>query len=125
MQAKTIINTVFKYLEKNMVPGMSGLQEIAFYTIREALDDEAENVIEIIKNKPVVRAIAAIDKDGDVDVEKLANRIRKGMEAAGGLTFDVPLYGSVRFVPEDIDNILVELKEVSYNEGYKNIGRTY
>lgn len=125
MDAKKVIETIFKYLEKNMVPGMNGLQEIAFYAVREAVDDEADHLIELIKAKPLVRAIAAIDKDGSVDVEKLANRVRKGIEAKGSLTTDIPLYGPVKFVPEDIDNILADLKEVERNENHQNFGRAY
>lgn len=125
MDAKKVIDAFFGYLEKNMVPGMNALQEIAFYSVKEAIDEEADGFIDTIKNKPLVRAMAAIDKEGDVDVDKLANRIRKGLESKGFLEIDIPLYGPVRFVPEDIDNILGELKEVERNEGYQNIGRTY
>ena len=125
MDAKKVVETIFKYLESNMVPGMSGLQEIAFYAVREAIDDEAETLIETIKAKPLARAIVAIDKDGNVDVEKLASRVRKGIEAKGSLTIDIPLYGNICFVPSDIDNILSDLKEVERNENYQNAGRAY
>ena len=125
MNAKKVVNTVFNYLEKNMVPGMNNLQEIAFYTVKEAINDEADNVIEMVKSKPFVRALAAINSEGDVDVEKLANRVRKGIEAKGYLSFDIPMYGPVRFVPGDIDNILMELKEAAHNENYQNIRGTY
>ena len=125
MDAKKVVETIFKYLESNMVPGMSGLQEIAFYVVREAIDDEAENLIETIKAKPLARAIVAIDKDGNVDVEKLASRVRKGIEAKGSLTIDIPLYGNICFVPSDIDKILSDLKEVERNENYQIAGRAY
>ena len=125
MDAKKVVETIFKYLESNMVPGMSGLQEIAFYAVREAIDDEAENLIETIKAKPLARAIVAIDKDGNVDVEKLASRVRKGIEAKGSLTIDIPLYGNICFVPSDIDKILSDLKEVERNENYQIAGRAY
>ena len=125
MDAKKVVETIFKYLESNMVPSMSGLQEIAFYAVREAIDDEAETLIETIKAKPLARAVVAIDKDGNVDVEKLASRVRKGIEAKGSLTIDIPLYGNICFVPSDIDKILSDLKEVERNENYQNAGRTY
>lgn len=125
MEADKVINAIFKYLEKNMVPGMNDLQEVAFYAIKEAVDEEVESLVEIIKSKPLMRAVLAVDKAGDVDIEKLANRVRKGIEAKGGVSVDVPLYGPVRFVPDDIDNILIELKENGNDENYQNLGRTY
>ena len=125
MEAHKVITTLFGYLEKNMVPGMSGLQEVAFYAIRETVCEEMGHILETAKNKPLVRAFVALDKDGNVDVEKLANRLRKGIECKGSLSVDIPLYGSVRFVPEDIDNILRELKEAENGENHQAIGRPY
>lgn len=125
MDAKKVIDAIFKYLEKNMVPGMNGFQEMAFYFAREAMNDETDNVIESIKGNPLARAFAAVDKDGNVDVEKLARRVRKVIEAKGSWTIDIPMYGPVSFVSEDIDNILLELKETGVNENYQITGRTY
>ena len=67
----------------------------------------------------MLRAVLTIDKDGNVDPEKLANRIKKGIERKGSVTFDIPMYGPVRFVTEDIDNILGTIMEVGRNENYQ------
>ena len=119
MEAVKVIESVFKYLEANMVPGMNDLQEIAFYSVREAVFDEAETLIEKVNKNPLLRAVLTIDKDGNVDPEKLANRIKKGIERKGSVTFDIPMYGPVRFVTEDIDNILGTIMEVGRNENYQ------
>ena len=114
MEIKEVIAGLFSYLEPNMVPGMSDLQEVLFYTAQEALYDEADTVINFFKQNPVFRALIAIDKDGNIDVNRLAKRIRKGIERKGQLSFNIPLYGPVKFVPEDIDNIvsLITMEEV-------------
>jgi hypothetical protein len=119
MEAVKVIDSVFKYLEANMVPGMNDLQEIAFYSVREAVFDEAEALIEKVNKNPLLRAVLTIDKDGNVDPEKLANRIKKGIERKGSVTFDIPMYGPVRFVADDIDNILGTIMEVGHNENYQ------
>lgn len=119
MEAVKVIDSVFKYLEANMVPGMNDLQEIAFYSVREAVFDEAETLIEKVNKNPLLRAVLTIDKDGNVDPEKLANRIKKGIERKGSVTFDIPMYGPVRFVADDIDNILGTIMEVGHNENYQ------
>lgn len=125
MKAVTVIDSVFKYLEANMVPGMNDLQEIAFYSIKEAVLDEADTLLETVNKNPLLRAVLAIDKDGNVDPEKLASRIKKGIERKGSVTFDIPMYGPVRFVAEDIDNILGTIMEVGHSENYQITGRTY
>ena len=122
MEASKVIGTVFKYLEKNMVPGMNELQEVAFYTIEETVFEETEKIIEAVTDHPFTRVLISVDKSGNMDVEKLASRLRKAMERKGSVSFNVPFYGPVRFIPEDIDNILRELKEVGYRENYPHIG---
>jgi hypothetical protein len=122
MEADKVINSVFDYLETNMVPGMNNLQEIAFYCAKEAVLEEKDSLMEKIKNNPLLRAIVAVDSDGNVDVEKLARRLRKQIERKGSFSVDIPLYGPVRFVPEDVDNIL---RGLGYDESYQGIRRTY
>lgn len=120
MRFEKVINCFFKYLEKEIVPGMNGLQEIAFFSLREAVDDELENWVATLTKNPFMRAVVAIDKEGNVDVEKLFKRIRAGMEKKGEITIEIPLYGTIKFLPEDIDNIANLMREVDCHENYQD-----
>lgn len=124
MEARKVLEAVFKYLENNIAPGMSDLQEILFYAVREAMIDEYDTVMNSVTSNPFLRAVVAMDKDGNVEVEKLADRVRKAIERKGSITFDVPMYGKLKFVPDDIDNVLMLLKEDT-NESYQVTGRPY
>ena len=125
MEARKVLDAVFKYLENNIAPGMSDLQEILFYAVREAMIDEYDTIMHSVTSNPFLRAVVAMDKDGDVEVEKLADRVRKAIERKGSITFDVPMYGKLKFVPDDIDNVLMLLKEDNTNESYQVTGRPY
>lgn len=123
MKISKAIDTALAYIEKQMTPGMSDLQEVLFYTLVEAVHDEADNIVDLVAKNPFARALLAIDKDGNVDTEKIMARIKKGMEHKGSLCVDVPLYGPVRFLPEDIDNIAALLKEDYNHEDYQSFRR--
>ena len=125
MEAIKVLDAVFEYLEENMVPGMNDLQEIAFYTLKETVSDEAETLLETITKNPLSRAIASVDKDGNVNADRLLNRVRKVFERKGVVEIKVPLYGNLKFTPEDIDNIAKKLNGGVRNEGYQITGRTY
>lgn len=117
MKFHAVVTTVMKYLEGQMVPGMNELQEFAFYALWESVNDEATSWAELLSSNPALRAITAIDKDGNVDVDKLIARVRKALERKGKLTVDVPCYGAVCFTPADIDEIGVMLKGVANETG--------
>lgn len=125
MEISKVINAAFEYLEENMVPGMNDLQEIAFFAVKESVMEESQNLMDAVTKNPLYRAIAAVDKNGDVDTERLCNRIRKAIERKGGVELDVPLYGKIRFTPEDIDKIEAKLNGGGGNENYQIAGRTY
>lgn len=125
MEISKVINAAFEYLEENMIPGMNDLQEIAFFAVKESVMEESQNLMEAVTKNPLYRAIAAIDKNGDVDTERLCNRIRKAIERKGSVELDVPLYGKIRFTPEDIDKIEAKLNGGGGNENYQIAGGTY
>ena len=109
MEASKVLNAVFGYLEENMVPGMNDLQEIAFYTIKETVAEETEKLLESVTKNPLTRAVVSIDKDGNVDTERLFNRLHRVIERKGVVEMEVPLYGNLKFTPEDVDKIAEKL----------------
>lgn len=115
MEASKIINAVFGYLEMNMLPSMNDLQETAFYYAKEVIQEESNQIVDTAKDNLAFRILFSMDKTGDVDHEKLASRVRKAMMHKGRISFNVPLYGPVTFVPEDIDNIM-QILENNHNE---------
>lgn len=117
MEFSKVVNTIMKYLERQMVPGMTELQEFAFYALWESVNDESAIWQELLTSNPVLRAVVAIDKEGNVDVEKLISRARKALERKGKVNVDVPCYGAICFTPADIEEIGVMLKGASYETG--------
>ena len=125
MEISKVLDATFEYLEENMVPGMNDLQEIAFFAVKESVMEESQTIMEAVIKNPLYRAIVAIDKNGDVNTERLCNRVRKVIERKGVVELDVPLYGKIGFTPEDIDGIEKKINGGGGNEGYQVAGRAY
>lgn len=116
MKIETLAKTVVSYFEKNLVPGMTAAQEVAFYAVAEAVTEEAQSLVASVASNPVLRALVAMDKAGNIDHHKLLRRLRAGLEKKGKLPVTVPLYGAVTFCPEDLDELGAMLEEVSKSE---------
>ena len=114
MDFNKVVTAIMKYLEGQMVPGMTELQEFAFYALWESVKDEAASWQELLTSNPVLRAVVAIDKDGTIDVEKLLSRAKKALEKKGKLTVDVPFYGAICFTPADIEEIGAMLRGAAH-----------
>lgn len=124
MEAKLVLDHVLKYLEKNMVPTMNDGQEFLFYTALEGVEEESDFLISRLTANPVTRALAAIDKDGNVDIDKLVGRLNKAFERKGKLQINIPLFGPVKFLPEDLNAIADSIRGES-RENNSPVDRPY
>lgn len=52
---------------------------------------------------PAARAAGICTADGAIDLDQLHTILAAGMDAAGGLTFSVPLSGGIKFTRADVD----------------------
>lgn len=124
MEAKLVLDHVFKYLEKNMVPTMNSAQEFAFYTVWESIKDESDGLISRLTANPVTRSVLSIDKDGDVDTEKLVSRLGRAFEKKGKLQVNIPMFGPVTFLPEDLNAVADSIRRES-RENNSPVDRPY
>ena len=52
-----------------------------------------------------IRTFGIIDSDGMVDVEGLASDIKREISRKNKITFNIPMFGKMTFVPSDVDII--------------------
>ena len=116
MKVNQVIDTVMGYLEQQMVSSMTNAQEFMFYAVWESVRDETATLVERLTANPVTRVLAAIDKEGNVDTDKLIARFEKTFEKQERLTFEVPFFGKVCFTRADLNTIENRLKGVKSYE---------
>lgn len=100
-----VVNGISKYIDNNIYSGMSDLQEfIARVAIGRVIERQDDIKNYLIKNG-VIRTFGIIDSEGMVDVEGLMYDIKKQIARKGKLEISIPMFGKLKFVPDDVDEL--------------------
>jgi hypothetical protein len=94
-----------KYLDKNLYSGMNDMQEIVARILVGRVLNRSEEIKTALSNNGLLRTFGVINHDGCIDVDGLVHDIKRQMESKGSIEISIPLFGKIKFVPEDIDDI--------------------
>ena len=111
MKIERIIEGLLKYIDRNILPHMTGLQEAGYLVIGELVRSNPEVINSYINQNFVLRAYLAADKDGNIDIDRLYNALEKVIAKKGMLSFEIPLYGNFRLEPSDLRALFATIKE--------------
>lgn len=67
--------------------------------------DKAVNILNAVKNNPVVKTMEIIGEDDKVDIELLYKHFRNAAETTGPITQNILLLGPTTFTAADIDKL--------------------
>lgn len=88
-----------KYIKQEVVPNLpDGFHKFLVYTGSVLVLGKGEQLIQ--KHLPTLEAMDIIDKNGDVDIEKLYAAAKEGMKAAGTVK-----YKGMTFNSADVDSL--------------------
>ena len=100
-----VINGITKYLDHNLYDKMNDVQElVARIAVGRAIE-RSDAIKEALVRNGMIRTFGIIDSDGCVDVEGLAHDIKKQIMQRGTLEISIPMFGKMKFVPDDVDEI--------------------
>lgn len=103
-----VLDGLARYLNKNFYANLNDWQEIiARIAVGRIL--EGENLKQNLLANPFVRTLAIIDSEGNVDLEPIMRDLKREIERKGKLTVDIPMFGKISFLPQDIDEIYREI----------------
>lgn len=98
-----VIDGMSKYINDEIYSGMNDLQEFAARVMVGRIINNQENVKEMLINNGFIRTFGIVDAEGMVDVESLANDIKREIARKEKITFNVPMFGRMTFKPSDVD----------------------
>lgn len=98
-----VIDGLSKYINDEIYAGMNDLQEFAARVMVGRIINNQENVKEMLINNGFIRTFGIVDAEGMVDVESLANDIKREIARKEKITFNVPMFGRMTFKPSDVD----------------------
>ena len=98
-----VIDGMSKYINDEIYAGMNDLQEFAARVIVGRIINNQENVKEMLINNGFIRTFGIIDTEGMVDVDSIANDIKREISRKEKITFNIPMFGRMTFKPTDVD----------------------
>jgi hypothetical protein len=104
-EIEKVFDALAKYIDSELYPRMNDFQEFAARVLVGRVLENKDEIKDSLVNNGYIRTFGIIDYDGMVDVEGLASDIKREISRKGKITFSVPMFGKMTFVPSDVDII--------------------
>lgn len=93
------------YIDTELLPKTEGAESWIIGVAATLIISELDGVILSLNGNKLIEALHLIDKDGNVDIEKLYPIIRNQARRTGPVKMDVPLIGTITLSESDIEQI--------------------
>ena len=97
---------VANYLDAELMSQFQGnsVEKVLVGTAASLLIRKSGTIVEGYKDNSVVKMLGIMDDNGDVDVDILAEELKKNISKEG-FVVDVPILGTLTFHKEDVDKL--------------------
>lgn len=94
------------YLDGELMPQLpnSGFEKVLAGTAISLFIRRSGKIIERYKDNKAVQMLGIMDADGNVDVDVLAEELKKNFPK-DGMKLDIPIIGAMTFHKEDVDKL--------------------
>ena len=100
-----VIDGISRYIDTEIYSKMNELQEFAARVLIGRFISNEDTVKDSLVNNGFIRTFGIIDADGMIDVITLAKDIKREIARKGKISFEIPMFGTMSFVPEDVDSL--------------------
>ena len=94
---------ISEYLNNEVYKGMNDLQEVMARIVVGRLLDNEEHIKNALAGNGFVRTFGFIDDEGMVDLEGIAESMKREISKKGKISISIPMFGKLTFVPNDVD----------------------
>ena len=109
MEFNRVIDGLTRYLNNNLFSKMNDWQEVLARIAVGRIIGNPEALKQSLAANGIVRTFAIMDSEGNVDLEPIMRDLKREVERKGKLSFDIPMFGKISFLPQDIDEIYREI----------------
>lgn len=97
---------VAAYLDAEIMPQLpsSGLEKVLAGTAMSLFIKRSGKIIEGYKENKAVQMLGIMDADGNVDVDVLAEELKKNIPS-DGVKVEIPIIGKMTFHKDDVDKL--------------------
>lgn len=111
MHYTKVLSGLMRYIDSAVLPGMNDVQEFGYLALCETLKDNPEPVMRLLEKNVFARVLLSADKEGDINMERVANAAKKAIQRKGKIDFSIPGFGKFGLSEEDIDQIIRTVME--------------
>ena len=104
-----VLDGLTRYLNKNFYANLNDWQEIVARLAIGRITENAETLKQSLQANPFVRTFAIFDSEGNMELEPIMKDLKREIERKGKLTVEIPMFGKISFLPQDIDEIYREI----------------
>lgn len=97
---------IASYVDNELMPNLpkNGIEKVIIGTGIGLAIRKSGKILNELKENKVVLALDIVDQNGEVDIDLLAEELKKHIEASG-FVVEVPMLGEMRFHKGDIDKL--------------------
>lgn len=111
MELEKILRGIMSYIDTNILPGMNDVQQFGYLSMCEVLKEDISPVKTLLEKNIFARVLLSADKEGNVNIDRVATAARKAIEKKGKISFKIPGFGSFTLNVTDVDDILRTVME--------------
>ena len=104
-----VLDGLTRYLNKNFYANLNDWQEIVARLAVGRIIGNPETLKQSLQTNGIIRTFAIMDSDGNVDLEPIMRDLKREIERKGKLSVEIPMFGKISFLPQDIDEIYREI----------------
>lgn len=98
-------NGLIQYIQAELMPKLDGIKKIGLGLYAGMAADNAVKLATQYKDHPAVAVLEVVDKEGNVDIDKLYNSVIPMFQDGKKETIRLPLIGEFRIDRSDIDKL--------------------
>lgn len=103
-------NGLVKYIDTDVLPHLTGIKKLGLGVYTALAADNLAGVLEQHKDHPAVSVLKIIDKDGNVDIDKLYQALAPQFSNGEKQTISIPLIGDLTVDRSDLEKLYRYIK---------------
>ena len=104
-----VLDGLTRYLNKNFYANLNDWQEVIARIAVGRIIGNPESLKQSLSANGIVRTFAIFDSEGNVELEPIMRDLKREIERKGKLSVEIPMFGKISFLPQDIDEIYREI----------------
>lgn len=111
MNFEKVLNGILKYMDKEVYAGMNDWQEMAARIAVSRILKNSDKLKSAICDNTYIKTFAIADENGNIDIDGLYSDIKEQINQKGKITVTLPLFGTFKFSPDDVDKLYSTITE--------------